>query len=461
MRARVLLPLLLFGLIAVLAVLLPVAIGIAESRTQQLALQRADSMDQIVQRVQTARAQGTDDALDEYLDRFHRTYGESVLVVDDVGQVIAGAGDLDMDDEIAALVLAAARTVPQWSVATVQPWSPDTSLVAESFTATSDTTAGAVVLAIDLADAKGDVTRGWTTVAILGALILAALMTASLYWTHWVLTPVRALDTAVRALAAHREHEPARPTGPPELRRLNLAFQAMADGVESALEQQRGFVADASHQLRNPLAAIRLRIDSLPVDGGDGTELAAVERDLDRLENIVDRMLALAHAEHRATARAQGREAASADSIRRDCLISADILVEPHRDALRSAGIVVTADETPVRVPCSQADLEEIVEILLDNAAKYAGSGSEVWLSLSESAEQVVLEVADSGGGLDDADLATIGTRFWRSVAHGSAPGTGLGVAIVLQLAHANDARPILDRAPQGGLRVRLAWARP
>lgn len=457
MKRRVLLPLLLVGLLAVCAILVPIGDAIATSRTQQLTLQRANAMDHISQRVRQSLAHGDSGALEAYLERFHAMYGEAVIVVED-GSPLASVGEFERPAEVTELIEAAARAVPQRALATVYPWSADTALLAEPLTTTDTSTAGAVVLAVDLATAKADIARLWLVTAAIGVLLLALLLVASLAWIRWVLRPVHALDAAANAFAEHRDPGLADMTGPPELRRLNSAFVRMVHSVEDALEQQRGFVADASHQLRTPLAAIRLRIDGLDRTDADAAELESVDRDLDRLEYTIDRMLVLANAEHRATERSSGQDGPSAEHPPRESRVSAAELAAPHAALLERAGLRLVADAEPRRVPCGRGDLDDTVEILLDNARKYAGAGATVWLRLTGAAPGIALEVADSGPGLGDADLARVGTRFWRAPAHLPQPGTGLGLAIVAQLARANHAELTIDRAPEGGLRVRLHW---
>lgn len=461
MKLRVLLPLLVFGLIAVIAVLIPVAQSIADSRTQQVALQRQASLDQVVQRARTALVQGGTSSLQAYVDRFYAVYGEAVLVLDESGDAVASAGGLSPDVDVRSIAGAASRAIPQVSLPRVTPWAPDTALVAVPVIAAGDLSTGVVVLEVDLARAKADVGTAWALVAVVGFLLLAALMGASLLWTRWILRPVRALDSAVAALTAHREPVLLRPTGPPELRRLSRAFTTMTDEVENTLEQQRGFVADASHQLRTPLAAIRLRVDSLPRDPDAADDLAAVDHDLDRLEHTVERMLTLANAEHRASASRQGYDAARDEGAERECRVSASELGDVHRWRLDEAGVTLEdADDTVVSVPCGRADLEEMVQVLLDNAANYAGRGARVRLALSVAGEDVTLRVDDSGAYLADADLESMGTRFWRAGTHRSTPGTGLGLAIVAELMRAAGGTLHLERSTLGGLGARLEWRR-
>ncbi|KTS87272.1 hypothetical protein NS183_10735 [Microbacterium testaceum] len=461
MKLRVLLPLLVFGLIAVIAVLIPTAQSIADSRTQQLALQRTAALDQVVQRARTALVQDDAESLETYLQRFHAVYTESVLVLDESGEVVAWAGSLTRDDQVDAVATAASRAIPQLTLPRVTPWGPSSALVAVPVIAAGDLSTGVVVLSVDLRGAQRDVAQAWAIVAVIGVVLLGTLMVASLLWTRWILRPVRALDTAVADVTAHRDPAPLRPSGPPELRRLSRAFAAMAHEVENSLEQQRGFVADASHQLRTPLAAIRLRVDGLPRDGEAGDDLVAVDEDLDRLEHTVERMLTLANAEHRASAQTQGHDVGRAEGAERECVVTAADLVERHRELLRKAGVrleVVSGAE--VTVPCGRADLDEMLDVLLDNASKYAGPGSHVRVALVAETEGPVLTVEDSGEHLDDDDLSRMGTRFWRAGRDSSRTGTGLGLAIVVQLLRAAGGRMELARSPLGGLSVRLVWRR-
>ncbi|NEC93346.1 histidine kinase dimerization/phospho-acceptor domain-containing protein, partial [Streptomyces sp. SID12501] len=123
---------------------------------------------------------------------------------------------------------------------------------------------------------------------------------AALRLTSWVLKPVQTLDAAAHGIATGRMNSRvAASGGPPELQRLARSFNEMADNVEEVLEQQRAFVADASHQLRNPLAALLLRIELLALELPEGNEeIASVRTEGKRLTQVLDDLLDLALAEH-------------------------------------------------------------------------------------------------------------------------------------------------------------------
>lgn len=459
MRRQVLVPLMLFGTLAVVALVVLACEALSASRTQELTITRSAVVEHIVRQAEQAVEGAGTASLERYLERFAEVYGESVVVVDSVGDPIASIGGLDADDaEVAELIAAATSNLPQWDVPTVRPWSPDVVLVAEPILGLGEASAGAVVLEIDMADARADVTRSWALVGLVGLVFLAGLAAASLWWTRWVLRPVRALDAAANAFPAHVGPAEDLASGPPELRRLAASFTRMADGVERTLDQQRAFVADASHQLRNPLAAIRLRVDALePADRG---EVDAVDHDLDSLERTVDRMLALADVEHRATAEQSGASSAFADDSRREhTVLSAAALVEPFRPLVVDAGLTLAAvGDATVRIACRRSDLEEIVGTLLDNVVRYAGEGSTVTVRLERDGDFAHVTVSDDGPGLGADELRQAGTRFWRSPRHRAVAGTGLGLAIVRELVRANGGRFALDGAPEGGLRARATF---
>ena len=457
MRTRLLVPLMVFALLAVMALAVPALLAFARSRTQEVQLSRAAAMVHIAELSEAALNEGDGLTLQRYLDRFHEVYGESVLVIDAGGRSQYAVGSIDpTDNNVQAQALDALRDLPQTTVPTVVPWSSPVALLAVPIGNVGATTSGAVVLQADLRAARSEVRRSWLLVGALAVALLAGLGAASQRWVRWVLRPVRALNTAANAFPRRRELHTVS-SGPPELRQLAASVSRMAQGLEEVLEQQRSFVADASHQLRNPLAAVRLRLDDLvDVNGTAREDFDAVARDLDRLDHIVERMLALATAEHRATAASTGVGQGLAESSRAEhTLPSAAALVEPFRARVAAAGQTLHAvGSCEVQIGCRRSDLEEIVGTLLENACKYAGPGAIVTVAVTPHDDLVEVSVADDGPGLGPEELAQVGTRFWRSSRHAAVPGTGLGLAIVRHLVLANGGTFQLTPADTGGLRA-------
>lgn len=453
MKLRVLAPVCAFGVIAILVILLTAGEAISQSRAQQLHLDRADAMSQITQRTATAIAHEDVAALTRYLERFHDVYGEDVIAVDSSGAPIAKAGTFVASRESLAGAL---RGVPQWPIDAVYPWSADTAVAAEPVLIDGVAPDGAIALAVTLKPAKRDVLSGWAATSAAGLALLALILIAAFWWTRWVVRPVLDLDTATQELAAGAPSRGLRPSGPPELRRLTHSFTRMSERVDHALEQQRALVADASHQLRNPLAAIRLRIDALiPAPAQDDEaalsvgEVHAIEQDLDRLERIVERLLTLAEAEHRSGTAAAGRSdpARTPDAEPHGTPtseLSGETFIAPHRVALQDAGITVHATADSHSVTFAEADLVEIASILAENAVKYA-PGTELHVSVTSVNARVELAVRDTGAGLASHEAKLVGTRFWRSATHADLPGTGLGHAIISELVRAGGGHVAVD----------------
>ncbi len=162
---------------------------------------------------------------------------------------------------------------------------------------------GAVVTATPADGVRRTVATWWTLVAALGLLAVLACVLTAFGLAGWVLRPVTELDAVTHEIAegdrgARVQHR----LGPPELRRLAASFNHMADVVSDVMDRQRAFVAHASHQLRNPLTALRLRVEelgpSVTDEQGRAEHRLALE-ETDRLALLLDALLTLARAERR------------------------------------------------------------------------------------------------------------------------------------------------------------------
>jgi len=240
-------------------------------------------------------------------------------------------------------------------------------------------------------------------------------------------------------------------TGPPELRRLAGSFNAMIDTVVRTLRRQRSFAADASHQLRNPLASLRLAVDNLTgyvePAGRDlhGDAVAEVEE----MGHVVDNMLALTAVEGTTLARTrQPVTPILTDHARRWRQLAADggmtLAVEVSDGAADTLATYVPADS-----------LASILDELVGNACRLSG-GSTVTVTAVSTGSDVVLSVRDNGLGLSEDELARATDRYWRGRPHADAPGTGLGLAICREVVDAWGGRLTLHGADPHGLEVRI-----
>src|ERR671915_180644 len=206
-------------------------------------------------------------------------------------------------------------------------------------------------------------------------------------------------DEPVVVAAGHPGAHVSPRAGPTELRELAAAFNRMSDAVATSAEQQRRLVADTSHQLRNPLAALRLRVDTLDphVAAAGRTTYRSTVVELDRLETLLDGLLDLASAESRATDLAAG--AGPADRAELTAVVAERL--DAWRPAARRAGVRINAvAPEPVEVACAASELEQVLDVLLDNAVKYAGRGATVEIAARSDGGRARLEVRDDGPGL-------------------------------------------------------------
>ncbi|MER5435166.1 HAMP domain-containing sensor histidine kinase [Streptomyces sp. NPDC002588] len=462
MRTRVQAALLLFVVIAVAAFAVPLLLFTASDRTQQLVLARSADLDRFASLMDQAAQTGDTSAVVAEARRYTQLYGEPLVVTDTRREPVVQTGGMRAaDPAVARLLDEALRNQTAHPAGSLRPWSRGYRMFAEP-AGTGTRVSGAVVLRASVGTAAQDVARRWAAVLAGTALVAAACTILARAATRWVVSPLRRLDRAVGQLAAGLPPEQTRAGGPPELRQLAIGFNRMAATVTAALEQQRRLVADTSHQMRNPMAALRLRVDAL------GTHLpvsarrtyTGVTTELDRLETLLDDMLALAAAEHRAG------ELTVTDGSDAHCDAAA-VAAAQYRlweSVARRAGARLTFQAPPRPVPaaCADRELAQIMDILLDNAIKFAGGGAEISLRCTVEGPLAVLTVTDDGPGLDTEELALATTRFWRSgrQRQDGTAGTGLGLAIAEQLLAGRGGGLGLEPARPRGLRVRAVVPR-
>ena len=237
----------------------------------------------------------------------------------------------------------------------------------------------------------------------------------------------------------------------PLVSELNLLFER----VRRAFDAQQHFVADAAHELRSPLAALRLQLHGLQRAGDDTARAAAVERlgaGIDRATRLVEQLLTLARQEASAAGSAP-REWVDLHAVAQ--LALAD--VAPAAQARTMDMGLLESDAATVHGNAEA--LRMLLRNLLDNAIKYSPPGGRVDVQIRNMPDQSVqITVEDSGPGIALAHRDRVMQRFVRETAD-SAPGSGLGLAIVQAIAQAHRATVALDASPRlGGLRVTLVW---
>ncbi|MDJ1130911.1 sensor histidine kinase [Streptomyces iconiensis] len=468
MRTR-LLPLLTLLLAGVLLALgFPLAVSQAQAEQQNVVVDRIDDTARFASLAQFVTAPSQPDerqaTLQNELDRYHDLYGIRAGVFYRDGRVMAAApggwrvpggaedgGEHGADDggRAFAEALAGRRShdPPQ-----VWPWQEGRIAVASPVIRDGDV-AAVVLTDSPTGQMRAGTLRGWLAIAAGEAAAMLLAVGAALRLTGWVLKPVRTLDRATHEIATGRlASRVAASGGPPELRRLAHSFNEMAGNVESALEQQRAFVADASHQLRNPLSALLLRIELLGLELPEGNEeIASVRTEGKRLARVLDDLLDLALAEHADDAHVVLTDVAELAAER---VAAWRPFAEQKDVALVSAGqAAATGWADPVA-------LSSALDAVVDNAVKFTPAGSTVTVTVSAGGDHVTLETADGGPGLTDEELERVGDRFWRSGRHQNVSGSGLGLSITRALLAAGGGALTFEHNEPEGLRVLITVPR-
>lgn len=222
-------------------------------------------------------------------------------------------------------------------------------------------------------------------------------------------------------------------TGPPEVRELSRSFNAMAGRLGLVIENQRHFASAASHQLRTPLTALRLRLEQaqelIPSDADVLADtLDASRAEADRLQEMVEQLLALARLEGGSTATV---------TVNASEIVHNRIELWESLAAERGVHIVSHISEHAL---CAVTDgaLEQIIDNYIDNALTVAPEASQILVNVVRLENHVRIDVIDAGPGLLPEQREHAFERFWRGAATTNSAGTGLGLAIVRQLATAS-----------------------
>ncbi|MFJ5733288.1 sensor histidine kinase [Streptomyces paradoxus] len=463
MRTR-LLPLLIILMAAVLLALgVPLAVSIAGAQQQKVVVDRIDDTARFAALAQfvTDSPDGTTSAfenerlatLSSELRSYYEVYGIRSGVFYRTGVAMAHAPadwSLPRQGEVRDAFAEAKLSRRSHDPKQVWPWQRRNLVVASPVIRDGDVVA-VVVTDSPTGQMRSRTLHGWLVIGVgeFAAMLLA--VGAALRLTGWVLKPVRVLDATTHDIATGRlKSRVAAAGGPPELQRLARSFNEMADNVEDVLEQQRAFVADASHQLRNPLAALLLRIELLSFELPEGNkEIASVQAEGKRLAQVLDDLLDLALAEH-----------TEADLKVTDIGELAAERLAAWAPTAEAKGVRLVGDCPPTTAWADPVALSSALDAVIDNAVKFTPEDETVEVSVTSYGDTSTVVVTDHGPGLTDEELARVGDRFWRSGRHQNIKGSGLGLSISRALLAAGGGSIAYDRHEPHGLKVTVAVPR-
>jgi two-component system sensor histidine kinase MprB len=305
---------------------------------------------------------------------------------------------------------------------------------------------GAVLVARPLTEVDNELSRlllilaivavaGIALAAALGALVARAALAPIARFTRRTETLAGGLDLSQRLPAGGRD----------ELARLAASFNATLDALERSVEAQRNLVADASHELRTPIASLRANIQTLaeaerlPPEDQVGLR-ADIVSELDELTRLVGDVVELA----------RGSEPeGSVDDVSLDQIVGGAV-----QRSQRRSDLAFQVNLEPTLVTGEAERIDRAVSNLLENACKWSPLGEPIEVDLQGG----LLTIRDHGPGFAEADLPHVFERFYRADAARRQPGSGLGLAIVRQTAEAHGGSVVAENAPGGGALVRIGF---
>lgn len=319
------------------------------------------------------------------------------------------------------------------------------------------TGSGHTVRVFELANTRSDLVSGVAR-RIAGPTLIALPVLALLVWLSigWSLAPLKLLSDAIRSRDSNRTDPVDIGRAPREVRPLVDAINLMLSRLLTSLERERAFTADAAHELKTPLAAIKVQAQLALVASDPPLQRLAMERvvqGVDRSARLAEQLLLLARLD---TQEQLSSVALAPASVAKDALLA-------NQGRAQRKGISVTlcggtSGDRSAEIDAEPVLLGILLDNLLDNAIKYGRSGGRVEVAIARSGERVCVTVRDDGPGVAREDLDRLTHRFYRATGN-HATGSGLGLSIVARIAAHFGARLSLGAGIDGrGLAVEVSF---
>ncbi|MFC4145015.1 HAMP domain-containing sensor histidine kinase [Micromonospora mangrovi] len=455
MRRRLVISYLLLMVLVLLALETPLAATLTSRETDRVRADRLADATRFASLAGPALRGGGPGPLAGELGAYDDLYGIGAAVVDRDGRtVVASTGWRPGRGTESALDTALAGQ--QFSGPdSVWPWVDGPLVVAVPINDGGEVL-GAVVTATPADKVRRTVTAWWLLLAVIGLIAVSACLSTAFALAGWVLRPVTELDAVTHEIAEGDRGARVRPRlGPPELRRLAASFNNMADVVSDVMDRQRAFVAHASHQLRNPLTALRLRVEELgpslsDADGRAEHQLALEETD--RLAKVLDALLTLARAER------EENQRVTVDAV---AVAASRVAAWEPLARRRAVTLRLVADDAPAYARTVPTAIDQALDALIDNAVKFSGDTGEVTVTVRAADGGTALAVRDTGPGMTASQLDQATERFWRAPEVQNVDGAGLGLTIVAVLVDASDGRLTMRSQEPRGLVAELWFPTP
>ncbi|MGK2878263.1 MAG: ATP-binding protein [Solirubrobacterales bacterium] len=434
--------------LAIIALELPLALSLRERLDDEVKQQARTGANVVAVLAHSALENDNADALQDFVSVTARDTRGRTVIVDDKGEVLAdSASESSVGSSLASRPEIKIALTGQTAQISRSSETLGRELLATAVPITDEgRTTGAVRVTQDVADVSSAFKRTVAGLALIGLAVLIVGLIAGAIIARQVARPLRRFEGAARAVADGDLHARAPVEGSSEQRELARTFNEMTDRLSSSLEAQSRFVADASHQLRTPLTGLRLRLEEARARSIDPLVNEQLDHGLgeaDRLARTVDELLVLSQTGER-DARAESLELSAVTE-------SAGMRWRPIAE---SGGheLIVESDGAEY-AEASRADLDRVIDALIENALAYSPEGSTV--ELASAGRQIT--VRDHGPGISDGEA--VFERFYRGKAGvAQSGGTGLGLAIARELARRWGADVKLEEAEGGGTLAVIAF---
>lgn len=261
--------------------------------------------------------------------------------------------------------------------------------------------------------------------------------------------PALKLAGAIDRYARGERSARASEQGPEEFRTIAQRFNDMASSLERQREGQLAFLAGVAHDLRNPLAALKMATtmiapdEPLPPEPRVRALFGRVNRQIDRLERMIYDFLDAARIE-------SGHLELHLEEC--DVRDTARATLDLYEPATRTHRLVASVPDEPVRLTCDPLRIEQVLANLVSNAIKYSPGGGSVRVTVARRPDAVLVSVADEGVGMSPEDIAHAFEPFHRTgAAKESVPGVGLGLFVARRIVEAHGGRIVIESTPGAG----------
>ncbi len=278
-----------------------------------------------------------------------------------------------------------------------------------------------------------------------------AALVAAFILTLTLTRPIQALTSTIRRMGKGDLSARVKVRASGEMRALVESYNTMAEQIENFDQSRRQFVQNASHELKTPLATMKILLENLIYQPDMPAELRAefmqdMNHEIDRLSGIITDLLTLTQVDSQSETALHKKE------------LDLSMLVEETVHALRPAAgknkLTLEADITPdITLLADESKLSQVAYNLIDNAIKYTPEGGHVAVTLAAQGRNAVLTVQDDGIGIPESDVPHIFDRFYRvdKARSRQSGGTGLGLSIVRQMVQLHGGNVSVAPAPEKG----------